>query len=135
MRHSRVHRPQSVEPIPFTKAFEMFCEGNCPYGPIWEHVLKYWEESQRRPEKVLFLKYEEMLEDPRRIVKRLADFMGRPFSPEEEKEGVVEEVIKLCSFDKLKSLEVNRTGKLHPDFVQTNDSLFRCCLACWKDKR
>ena len=24
-------RPQ---PIPFAKAFEMFCEGNCPYGPI-----------------------------------------------------------------------------------------------------
>ncbi|XP_008777577.2 cytosolic sulfotransferase 12-like [Phoenix dactylifera] len=118
-------RPQAMEPIPFTKAFEMFCEGNCPYGPIWEHVLEYWEESQRRPEKVLFLKYEEMLGDPPRIVKRLAEFMGCPFSPEEEKEGVVEEIIKLCSFDKMKSLEVNKTGKLRPDFVLTNDSFFR----------
>ncbi|XP_008777578.2 flavonol 3-sulfotransferase-like [Phoenix dactylifera] len=118
-------RLQSMEPIPFTKAFEMFCEGSCPYGSVWEHVLEYWEESQRRPEKVLFLKYEEILEDPLRSVLRLAEFMGCPFSPEEEKEGVVEEVIKLCSFDKLKSLEVNKTGKLHPDFPLTNDSYFR----------
>ncbi|XP_008777575.2 flavonol sulfotransferase-like [Phoenix dactylifera] len=119
-------RLQSMEPIPFTKAFEMFCEGNCPYGPIWEHVLEYWEESQRRPEKVLFLKYEEMLEEPLRIVKRLAEFMGYPFSPEEEKEGVVEEVIELCSFDKLTSLEVNKTGKvLLPSIPLTNNSFFR----------
>ncbi|XP_010936423.1 flavonol sulfotransferase-like [Elaeis guineensis] len=117
-------RSEGMKPIPFTKAFEMFCEGNSPYGPLWEHVLEYWEESQRRPDKVLFLKYEEMLEEPMRIVKRLAQFVGCPFSPEEEKEGVVEEVVKLCSFDKMKSLEVNITGKLRPEFV-TNDAFFR----------
>lgn len=41
-------RPAEMDRIPFEKAFEMFCEGICPTGPIWRHILEYWEESLRR---------------------------------------------------------------------------------------
>jgi hypothetical protein len=43
-------------------------------------------------------------------LKKLAQFLGLHFSEKEEKEGVIEEISKLCSFDNLKDLEVNRTG-------------------------
>ncbi|XP_038971838.1 cytosolic sulfotransferase 12-like [Phoenix dactylifera] len=108
------------------ETMELFCEGRCNYGPVWEHVLEFWRESRRRPEKVLFVKYEEMLEEPVGSAKRLAEFMGCPFSPEEEKEGVLEDIVRLRSFENLRNLEVNRTGRRKiPVYGVMNASLFR----------
>ena len=42
-------------------------------------------------------------------LKRLAEFLGQPFSLEEESDGVVHEIIRLCSFENFSSLEVNKT--------------------------
>ncbi|KAI7979933.1 hypothetical protein LOK49_Contig218G00001 [Camellia lanceoleosa] len=89
----------------------MFCRGVTTYGPFWDHVLEYWKAIQQRPDKVLFLKYEDMKEDPISHLKVLAKFMGLPFSVEEENQGLIEEVLKLCSFDNLKDLEVNKNEK------------------------
>ncbi|XP_073104176.1 flavonol 3-sulfotransferase-like [Elaeis guineensis] len=118
-------RPDSVEPIPFERAFDLYCDGISPYGSIWEHVREYWEESLRRPEKVLFLKYEEMLEEPVGTAKKLADFVGCPFSPEEENEGVVEEIIRLCSFDSLSKLAGRMMHKLNTVIPLQTTSLYR----------
>lgn len=79
----------------------------------------------RRPEKVFFLKYEELMEDPVSKAKRLAEFLGCPFSLEEEKEGVVEEIIRLCSFDNLSKLEVNKSGDQASVFRIPNSCYFR----------
>ncbi|KAL7193428.1 hypothetical protein ACSBR2_025107 [Camellia fascicularis] len=95
------------DPSLIEESFDMFCRGVSSYGPFWDHVLEYWKASQERPNKVLFLKYEDMKEDPISHLKVLAKFMGLPFSVEEESQGVIEEVLKLCSFDNLKDLEVN----------------------------
>ncbi|KAG5249852.1 cytosolic sulfotransferase [Salix suchowensis] len=43
-------------------------------------------------------------------LKKLAEFLGLPFTEKEEKEGIIEEISKLCNFDNLRNLEVNRTG-------------------------
>ena len=59
-------------------------------------MLEYWNESLERPQKVLFLKYENMKEDIISHVKRLAEFLGFPFSLE-EREGVVKEISRLYS--------------------------------------
>ena len=48
-------------------------------GPFWDHVLKYQKTSLERPQKIMFLKYEDLKRDPRGQVKKLAEFMGRPF--------------------------------------------------------
>ncbi|KAL7222733.1 hypothetical protein ACSBR1_024436 [Camellia fascicularis] len=52
-----------------------------------------------------------MKEDPISHFKVLAKFMGLPFSAEEESQGVIDEVLKLCSFNNLKDLEVNKNEK------------------------
>ncbi|CBI15343.3 unnamed protein product, partial [Vitis vinifera] len=94
------------------KAFELFCKGVSLYGPFWDHVLGYWKASLEVPDRVLFLKYEDMKRDSSFHLKRLAEFMGYPFSVEEEKQGVAHDILELCSFENLRNLKVNKTGKI-----------------------
>ncbi|WRX11821.1 Sulfotransferase domain - like 2 [Theobroma cacao] len=77
----------------------MFCKG-------------YWKESLATPNKVLFLNYEDLKEDAIFYIKRLVEFICFPFSIEEEREGVIEEIAKFCSFKILKDFDVNKKGKL-----------------------
>ncbi|CAL4972162.1 unnamed protein product [Urochloa decumbens] len=105
------------------EAFDLFCEGRCPAGPQWQHALQYWVESVRRPDRVLFLRYEEMLLDPESHVKKLAKFMGCEFSDEEEEEGIASAIVELCSLGKLKGMEANRNGTT--SWGVKNESFFR----------
>ncbi|XP_057421828.1 cytosolic sulfotransferase 12-like [Lotus japonicus] len=94
------------------EAFEKFCRGVSLCGPFWDHVLGYWKKSLEEPEKVMFLRFEDMKMKPACVLKELARFLGCPFSEKEEGAGVVDEIIKQCSFDELSNLEVNKKEKL-----------------------
>ncbi|KAJ9567428.1 hypothetical protein OSB04_003394 [Centaurea solstitialis] len=122
-------RSKELPPVSFDEAFELFCNGVSEYGPFWEHVLGYWKASQESPEKVLFLKYEDMKRDPAAEVRKLAAFMGRGFTAEEERGGVVDEIVKMCSFESLSNLEVNKGGgggqKFTAKVVVENREFFR----------
>ncbi|PUZ52164.1 hypothetical protein GQ55_6G248400 [Panicum hallii var. hallii] len=102
------HFGRRVQPdLAFSDVFEHACEGVSFSGPIWDHVLGYWNASKESPETVLFLRYEEILLDPAGNVRRLARFVGQPLSPAEEAAGVAEDIARLCSFEALRGLEVN----------------------------
>jgi hypothetical protein len=118
-------RPENMGPLSIEEGFDMYCRGVIGFGPYWDHMLGYWRESFTRPQNVLFLKYEDMKEDICLNVKKLAAFMGCPFSVKEENRGVIKEIAKLCSFENLKELDVNRKGKaaIIADFE--NKYLFR----------
>ncbi|KAJ4710701.1 Sulfotransferase [Melia azedarach] len=97
------------------ESFDRFCKGVCACGPFWDHVLGYWKASLETPDKVIFLKYEEMKEQPTFHLRRLAQFLVFPFEEEEESNGLVDYISKLCSFDNLSNLEVNKSGTLSID--------------------
>ncbi|XP_052176272.1 cytosolic sulfotransferase 12-like [Diospyros lotus] len=105
-------RPKNLGDHSLEDSFDRFCRGASLCGPFWDHVLGYWEESLEKPQKVLVLTYEEMKENPNLYVRKLAEFLGCPFSQEEDASGLVDEVVKLCSFGNLSNLEVNKNGKL-----------------------
>ncbi|CAM0147812.1 unnamed protein product [Urochloa decumbens] len=113
--------------IDLENAFSMFSEGFSAYGPFWEHCLEYWRESTTSPDKVLFLKYEDLMSEPVKYVKRLAAFLGVPFSTKEEEDGIPEEVVRLCSFDKLSTLHTNQTGDMvrRANLIIENSAFFR----------
>lgn len=105
------------EPFPLEKAVDCFCSGVHPSGPFFDHVAQYWVESEKRPEKLLFVKYEELKSDPKGQVSRIADFLGRPFVDE----GEVDEVLWRCSLERMKNLEVTKTGT---SFMNVANNLF-----------
>ncbi|KAE8714465.1 Flavonol 3-sulfotransferase [Hibiscus syriacus] len=117
-------RDKSKELLPLDEAFDKFCRGIVTFGPFFDHILGYWKASRDNPNKILFLKYEHLKEDIFSEPKHLAMFLGVPFTEEEEKEGVVEEIAKICSFDSLKELEVNKKGINEP-FGIPNENYFR----------
>ncbi|CAH1423471.1 unnamed protein product [Lactuca virosa] len=114
-------RDKSLGVMTFEEAFEMFRKGMMPFGPCWDHLKGYYKAALERPLEILFLTYEDMQKDTVNNVKRLAEFLGYPFTQEEEVEGVVHEIVKLCSFETLK--EVNKHGMVIADLP--NDAFFR----------
>ena len=48
--------------------------------------------------------------EPRVQLRRLALFLGKPLSEKEEKSGLLDQIISLCSFDNMKNLEVSKSG-------------------------
>ncbi|KAH0650509.1 hypothetical protein KY284_030421 [Solanum tuberosum] len=93
---------------PLEEVVEYFCNGVHQYGPFFEHVLEYWEESKKNPQKILFLKYEDLKIDPKKEVTKIALFLGKPFGNEED----LEIVLNKCSLERLKNLEVNKSGSI-----------------------
>lgn len=108
---SRIKEYKSQASQSLEDAFESFCAGTFICGPYWDHVLEYWKASLENPEKVLFLKYEDLKRNAASQLKRLAEFLGHPFTPEEDDEGAIEDILRLCSFENLSNQEANKAGK------------------------
>lgn len=125
MWHFYLKNNMIQEKSSFETEFERFCQGKFIYGPFWDHVLGYWKASLENPERVLFLKYEDMKKDTLFYIRTIADFLNQPFSEEEEKSGVPLKIMDLASFSNLRSLEVNKTGKYPiPGGVNLGNSTF-----------
>ncbi|KAL5775255.1 hypothetical protein ACOSP7_012812 [Xanthoceras sorbifolium] len=113
----KIAQDRETEPLSLEEALERVSHGMQAFGPSWEHVLGYRRASLENPNKMLFLKYEDVMEDTLLYVKK----MGCPFSSVEENQGVIAEISKLCSFENMKDLEVNKTGRLvRPDALKNN---------------
>ncbi|KAM3388305.1 hypothetical protein ACQJBY_010839 [Aegilops geniculata] len=115
-----------LEPLSVETAADYFCDGVSPFGPYWAHLLGYWSAHLANPEQVLFFRYEEMSRDLAAHVRRLAEFVGCPFSVEDEEDGAVDAIVKLCSFEHMAGLEATKGGKTELTFgVVENSSFFR----------
>lgn len=111
--------------------FDPFCKDVYPSGPFYDHVLEYWNESLKMPDKILFLKYEELKRDPQGQVKKLAALLGKPLEDDE-----VEEVLRRSSLERLKNLEINSddSSTVYPGAFVPNSSFFRTgAVGGWKN--
>ncbi|KAK6146153.1 hypothetical protein DH2020_020022 [Rehmannia glutinosa] len=120
------------EALSVEQSFDMFCRGVHAFGPFWDHILGYWRASMENPDRVLFLKYEDMKRDPVSNVDKIADFLGLPFSDDEKKQGLIQEISKYCSFEHLKNLEINKTG-VHHKYVNNSTFFRKGEIGDWKN--
>lgn len=128
------HYIQRISPqTTFRQTFDSACDGTTPWGPFWDHFLGYWGASITCPDNVLFMWYEKMLREPIESVKRLARFVGQPFSAAEVEANIVRDIVELCSLENLKSMDANKTGHVNPHFKFPREALFRKGIAGdWK---
>ncbi|PIA50765.1 hypothetical protein AQUCO_01200184v1 [Aquilegia coerulea] len=114
-----IFRTQEQGPFSMDKAFESFCNGVHSFGPNLDHVLEYWNKSLVLPQKILFLKYEELKLNPKEQVLKLASFLGKSLSNNE-----LDNILWRSSFERLKNLDVNKSGN-SSGFSIPNSSFFR----------
>lgn len=128
-------KPEGSTMTPFDEAFELLCDGVSPYGPMWDHAAEYWKESLARPEEVVFLRYESLKEDGVGSVRRLAGFLGCPFTGEELAGGVPETIVELCSMERMRNVEANRDGEHGATWSSFKNSAFfrRGEVGDWKE--
>ncbi|TYI40386.1 hypothetical protein ES332_A02G158700v1 [Gossypium tomentosum] len=118
-------RPKGVPPLSLEEVFDLFCKGVSHYGPFWDHVLGYWKASLESPKKVLCLKYEDVKKEPLGCLRKVANFLGVPFTPEEENKEIVEEIVKLCSFENMSNQDVNKSDTRSLENPISNSDFFR----------
>ncbi|KAL3506608.1 hypothetical protein ACH5RR_031990 [Cinchona calisaya] len=122
---TRTVKCEQGKPWPLDLAVDQFYKGTLPFGPYYDHVLGYRKESLERPEKVLFMTYEELKDDPKTHVKKLAKFLGCPFENDENGEEELEDIVRSCSFETLSNLEVNKSSELTANYIFPYNAYFR----------
>ncbi|PAA80903.1 hypothetical protein BOX15_Mlig021029g1, partial [Macrostomum lignano] len=69
-----------------------------PYGPWLDHVEAFWRVSCDRPDRVMFLTYEELMADTAGCVIRIARFLGVT----EPSQRRVNEIVDFCNFHRMR---------------------------------
>ncbi|XP_006659230.2 cytosolic sulfotransferase 8-like [Oryza brachyantha] len=114
-----------LQDLSLQETYDSFCDGTCFGGPVWDHMLEYWKASNEDPARVLFLRYEQVLQDPAGTVRELARFVGQPFTGAEEDAGAVADIVELCSLESLRSQRANREGAQGVFVKFSHESYFR----------
>uniref|UniRef100_A0A8D0GZX6 Sulfotransferase n=1 Tax=Sphenodon punctatus TaxID=8508 RepID=A0A8D0GZX6_SPHPU len=85
-----------VHPDPGTwdEFLEKYIAGDISYGPWFDHVKGWWD--KRHEQRMLYLFYEDMKEDPRREVRKVMEFLERPLD-----EQVLEKIVHHTSFKEM----------------------------------
>lgn len=124
--YAKKTKGEDFVPPSLEDCYQDFSEGKFLPGPFFEHVRQFWEASKERPDKVLFLQYEDLKIELIVQLKRLAEFIGMPFTPKEESEGVIQQIIDLCSMEDKKALEVRdwiKEEQFTPDMAERMTNL------------
>ncbi|KAL9244639.1 hypothetical protein vseg_018397 [Gypsophila vaccaria] len=109
----------------------MFCDGKIPFGPFENHVLGYWKASLEIPNKVLFVRYEDLKDDPIRELRRIAEFLQCPFTTEDEEKGTIDDIVNLCSFQKLKQVAESKKDPQVYELMQNDDFYRKGTVGDW----
>lgn len=91
---SLYHHAKNKPEFGYTGNFEtfvrMFLAGHVENGSWFNHVLEWYEESISHPESHLFLKYEDMYQDPLKAIKTISSFIGIDDLNEDDLQNVLQ---------------------------------------------
>ncbi|XP_042556319.1 sulfotransferase 2A1-like [Dipodomys spectabilis] len=98
-------KPESLE-----QYFEWFLQGHVPYGSWFDHVRGWM--SMRKKENMLVLSYEQMKKDPRSMVERICEFLGKALEP-----GELDLVLENSSFQAMKENKMSNLPCIPEELV------------------
>ncbi|XP_069100136.1 sulfotransferase 1B1-like [Pleurodeles waltl] len=105
------------EPGTWAEYLEKYVAGKVGYGSWYDHVNSWWEKTKDHP--VLYIFYEDMKEDPKREIRKVAQFLGKDLG-----ENVLENIVNKTSFEVMKdNPRTNYVTNTAP-FFQTDISPF-----------
>lgn len=84
-----------VEPGTWCEYFDAFQNGKVPWGSWYDHVKGWWDAKDSR--RILYIFYEDLKEDPRREILKVAQFMDLELSEE-----LLEKIILHTTFQAMK---------------------------------
>ncbi|XP_014798616.1 PREDICTED: sulfotransferase family cytosolic 1B member 1-like isoform X1 [Calidris pugnax] len=107
------------EPDPGTWAqyLEEFMAGRVAYGSWYDHVKEYWKRRKDHP--ILYLFYEDLKEDLRREVAKVAQFLGQELS-----EAALDAVTRHTSFEAMRDNPTTNYSMVPSQFMDHSISPF-----------
>ncbi|XP_038636609.1 sulfotransferase 1C2-like [Scyliorhinus canicula] len=105
------------EPGYWPEFFQTFLHGQVSWGSWYDHVKGWWEEKDKH--RILFLFYEDIKENPRREILKVAEFMENVLE-----EDVIEKIVHLSSFKVMKDNPMANYGTLPMGIMDQNISRF-----------
>ncbi|KAG9463108.1 hypothetical protein GDO78_022423 [Eleutherodactylus coqui] len=123
------YRMAVVHPDPgtFDEFLHQFIKGTVSYGPWGAHNKDFWKIRHQRD--ILYLFYEDILEDPKREIRKVMKYIGKDLP-----EDVVEKIYKRTTFKAMKDNSMANYSTIPSSIMDQNISPFMRKGTCgdWK---
>ena len=88
---------------------DLYKQDKLCFGEYFDHVAGWWEAREAHADHILYVKYEDMIKDPRAALLQVASFLGKELS-----ESLIEEILEKTSFKSMKdNPSVNKDKERH----------------------
>uniref|UniRef100_A0A803W934 Sulfotransferase n=3 Tax=Ficedula albicollis TaxID=59894 RepID=A0A803W934_FICAL len=104
-------------PGTWAQYLEEFMAGRVAYGSWYDHVKDYWERRKDHP--ILYLFYEDLKEDLRREIAKVAQFLGQKLS-----EAALDTITRHTSFEAMRDNPATNYSKVPSDLMDHGVSPF-----------
>ncbi|XP_038636597.1 sulfotransferase 1C2-like [Scyliorhinus canicula] len=105
------------EPGTWSEFIQKFMEGRVSWGSWYDHVKGWWEAKNKH--RILFLFYEDVKENPRREILKVAEFMEKVLE-----EDAIEKIVHHSSFEVMKGNPMVNYTTIPMTFMDQNISRF-----------
>ncbi|XP_056391673.1 sulfotransferase 1 family member D1-like [Hyla sarda] len=116
------------DPGTFEDFIQMFIEGEVAFGSWSDHVKDWWK--SRRQKDILYLFYEDMLEDPKCELRKVTKFIGKDLS-----EDILETIHQRTTFKNMKENQMANYSTIPTSIMDHSISPFMRKGICgdWKN--
>ncbi len=95
----------------FDEFFEIYRRKELIFGDPTDHAISWWE--HKNEDNFLFTTYEEMKEDIRGVIRRVAAFLNKELS-----DDIVEKIVEHTSFEKMKTNPMANRSEMVENFIR-----------------